>query len=261
MLEPLRTARLVETTERVKEARGCDVWRGTIDDGGHGEWPAYIKVGSRPQLFAEIACARIGRALGLPIPAPYVVAYEPGDLPGNTLDTDGLAYGSAAMQLVSFARWLRVPDNDDPINALQHWPQLLASAIFDEWVANVDRNPNNILFNGLDTCYLIDHAEAFGGASWPVMGLDAQATHSDNYLLRAFRHNNTEFNEARVRRQANRDATQYHQIDTGQLASHGLLPDDLVQQLRDYLTERALNVPEMVATRCQTKQPSLSLPT
>ena len=45
-------------------------------------------------------------------------------------------------------------------NQLLHWPALLGTIAFDEWIANGDRTASNLLVVGPKNFQLIDHGEA-----------------------------------------------------------------------------------------------------
>jgi hypothetical protein len=50
---------------------------------------------------------------------------------------------------------------------------------FDTWLANVDRNTNNILITGSTPGYLIDHGHCFSSPTWGVNDLKADRTYTN----------------------------------------------------------------------------------
>lgn len=118
-----------------------------------GEVEAYVKkLADSREILVECVCAAIGRALKLPVPEPLLVLVPqaPGVAPQ-------LAYGSVAVN---------APDLHTLINAgqdrlvnewLGKWDGLAPAGCFDEWIANTDRNQQNLLFDGLSQFWLIDH--------------------------------------------------------------------------------------------------------
>jgi len=40
---------------------------------------------------------------------------------------------------------------------LRAWPGLIKATCFDEWITKCDRHERNILYNGIDDFWLIDH--------------------------------------------------------------------------------------------------------
>ena len=47
---------------------------------------------------------------------------------------------------------------------MMNWGQYPEAAVFDEWLANLDRNYSNMLFRA-NVIWLIDHADALGGTA------------------------------------------------------------------------------------------------
>src|SRR3546814_1489007 len=61
---------------------------------------------------------------------------------------------------------------------LCRWPAVTAACAFDEWLANVDRYPRNLLRRGHADFCLIDHDFIAGGPHW-LADLLAARTHDD----------------------------------------------------------------------------------
>lgn len=124
------------------------------------EVTAYTKFGiSETSLLVEIITALIGRELGLPIPEPLLVA--------DPVKQD-VYFGCIEIQHPDLTRFLEIKDNR-PLNTqanqaiyrkLSAWEYLDQSCVFDEWIANDDRNLGNVLFNGKASFHLIDHNRA-----------------------------------------------------------------------------------------------------
>jgi len=51
------------------------------------------------------------------------------------------------------------------------WKQWDVAAIFDEWIANPDRHTGNLLVEGPDKVWLIDHSHALTGPNWTAADL------------------------------------------------------------------------------------------
>src|SRR5437867_2550398 len=105
-----------------------------------------IKRVSPPVLAAEIFCASLGRAADLPIPEPVIVK-DPG--------VEALMFGSVFLDYPNLVHAFRL----DPRTAsneqillvakrLVRWTKLDQAIGFDEWVCNVDRNLQNLLWDG-----------------------------------------------------------------------------------------------------------------
>ena len=116
-----------------------------------GEVEAFVKRLADPrETMLECLCALLGRSFGLPIPPPLLV-WMP-----EELGVAGLAFGSASIDAPNL---LSVVETSAPavMLRLSRWPKLGAAASFDEWIANCDRHPGNLLHDGMGDFWLIDH--------------------------------------------------------------------------------------------------------
>lgn len=141
-----------------------------------GRVRAYIKVLGGRQLVNELLATAIGRTLNLPIPEGFLVRARPADLPDSKLLA---AYGNEALLFAS--REVTSPDlkrrltseGVDALGALlTAWSSWWKAMTFDEWIANADRHPGNILFGGPNDIWLIDHSHSFTGPTWQVAHLN-----------------------------------------------------------------------------------------
>lgn len=118
---------------------------------------AYVKRIERRSLYVECVCAVLGRLLGLPIPKPLIVKITNDnfkDIPINEYD---LAFGSEDAGYPSFRRFL---NNNEAKEKLRSFYKTLDVGVFDEWIANWDRNVGNILYDGGERFSFIDHENA-----------------------------------------------------------------------------------------------------
>ena len=171
LLAPVRVLRLNKGAIRVKRRsprrRSDELWVGTgySESGQDDDVPLYLRIGTARHIVAELVCAVIGRAIGLPVPEPLIVKIRRGDLPSSRLidqEADAtLAFGSASVGGDSCAQLLR-EDSEHALRLVMTWRQLLPTTAFDEWMANPDRNLGNIVF-AAQNLWLIDHAQALGG--------------------------------------------------------------------------------------------------
>ena len=115
-----------------------------------------VKPGSFGEIAAELFVAMLAREIALPVPEPVLV-YDP----------EGSAFlcGSIDIELPNLctAFPLMNPNNVDDLNLLiakiKDWSDHPLAAAFDEWIANVDRNIKNLLWDGAGFV-LIDHAQS-----------------------------------------------------------------------------------------------------
>lgn len=122
-----------------------------------GDTRLYIKAVSYAELIAECLCTTIGSAIGLPVAKTYVVR-DP-----NKLLNKNFIIGSEDADIPSFKRHYSMANSQQKQalhNELANWSQLHEAAMFDEWIANPDRNTGNFLWDGGEQWCLIDHAHA-----------------------------------------------------------------------------------------------------
>ena len=126
---------------------------------------------SHAELVREVLCNRLALMLGLPVPNSFVVDTHNSSWPCQQRFT-------YATELQGNYRSYSLTLRDSRITRdfLQAWPFLEKAILFDEWIANSDRTPANLLFDSQSTFMLIDHGETLPQALHP-------ATHtSANYL-------------------------------------------------------------------------------
>lgn len=117
-----------------------------------------VKRAGDREIAAECLCALLGDALGLPTLQPVVVT-DPRDRT--------LWFGSRDVGYPSLSSRLRIGTHADAVQMqalaciLSAWSQVGQAISFDELVANGDRNPGNVLWNGIQFT-LIDHERSLG---------------------------------------------------------------------------------------------------
>lgn len=122
------------------------------------EVTAYAKRLPYMQFLVELMAALMGIEMGLPIPEPAAAFSE----------NDELWFASVDMKYPDISRHLLIennqiantPQNTEIFYRLANWPAIQQAIGFDEWIANADRNIGNVLFDGKDQFYLIDHDQA-----------------------------------------------------------------------------------------------------
>lgn len=159
-MDQVGLATLLSQPKPVKEEESglSPLWYGNVVTTAQTTPSAYIKQAPPEEILSEAVCAIAGRALGLPIPKPYLVYDEHGYVTSSE-DERLLAMEDARMPPVN---WLVQEHDDDAlIEELFNWPGRYQTAAWDEWVANEDRNMGNLLF-GKGGFTLIDHGRALG---------------------------------------------------------------------------------------------------
>lgn len=126
----------------------------------------YLRVAQRPAIVAELICGCIARALDLPAPEVYLVTVPPATLPAWSMASHNRATLCVATRDIGGTTFTQLLARDERayLPLLTRWTALSKVTAFDEWLANVDRNMGNLLYVA-QTLHIIDHADAFGGAS------------------------------------------------------------------------------------------------
>ena len=117
-----------------------------------------VKTAGHKEIAAECYCALLGGALGLPTLKPVIVR-NPSD--------DCLLFGSREVGYPNLSAQLGIGDYANAAQMLalatilSTWSQVGHVISFDELILNGDRNPGNVLWNGV-VFTIIDHERALG---------------------------------------------------------------------------------------------------
>lgn len=151
-------------TRDQEAAKNDELWVGSGFDADGRDIGIVIRLCAAMPTAAELVCAVIGRAVGLPIPEPFLVETGPRSFPRSRFGSDGrvLRFASEHVGGDTFQQLLNARSGYAE-RLLSKWAHLLPVVVFDEWMANPDRNLGNILYVA-GALYLIDHAEAFGSS-------------------------------------------------------------------------------------------------
>lgn len=175
-LESLECVTLLSEPVEIIGSHKTSVWHGSILSSNSVEKYAYIKILPIQQLISESICAVLGRAIGLPIPKPFLVMTRKNSFEDkqwekvvqqqnlifvNENKDAFLAFASEDEGHPSFSK-ITLPD----INEFRNWIQLKDCILFDEWIANPDRHLGNILYEGKGKFSLIDHSHALTSPNW-----------------------------------------------------------------------------------------------
>ena len=247
-LEVLELATMLPGGVLVEEENVEDVWKSTIR-AESGDTIAYVKIAKQNQIVSEITCALTGRSLGLQIPKAYLVRIREG-LIGNQNEIFG--FGSQDADAVSFKRWTTI--NRVLADALfEQWKLMEDIAVFDEWVANIDRNAGNILYDGITGYWLIEHAHALTGPNWSAPTLQDSGRSFKNHLLQGHAENTSLHEKYQFRRLANEWAIRHNELSLLDLTRNGALTRliDTVdaEAVKDFLIERATLVSGLVCLK------------
>lgn len=158
LIDPVLGMYLNGDTVEDKEIRGQHpLFYGLVRFPGGHQHHAYVKVLPPKLMFAEVLSASLGQYLGLPIPYTSVVLARGSDVGVNAAQVICLASVDTGARPVS-----RIVRHDEVSHILNKWAHIRTSIVFDEIIANADRNLKNLLLGSDGKLWLIDHEEALG---------------------------------------------------------------------------------------------------
>lgn len=156
-IEPIGLAAMYSEASIIKRDTRGIVLTGSIFAADLGDVSAHVKIptGNGRRLYAECLGSAMAHALGLSVPRTYLVAVTPTALP--ELDAPTWGFGTLTVHPAVASP---LQNNDSEVYAaIQYWANFHTLCVLDEWLANDDRTPENLLFDGRDFI-LLDHGEA-----------------------------------------------------------------------------------------------------
>ena len=161
----------IRMTRAQEATKNDEIWLGSAYDESGEDIQVVLRICGAMPTAAELVCAVVGRALGLPVPEPFLVRTAPDSFPGSRFarPAPALRFASHNVGGETFQQLLSAR-SDYAQRLLERWKHFLPVTVFDEWMANPDRNLGNILYVA-GSLYLIDHAEAFGSSERQLFGL------------------------------------------------------------------------------------------
>ncbi|MEL5879770.1 HipA family kinase [Cereibacter sphaeroides] len=156
-----------------------DTYRGMVLCRDGTQRHGVIKDLNVQQLVNELLATVLGRELGLPVPEGYLGFVPKGELGVNKVElNDGSGHlvfvsgdvgtPNLAQQITNHGQFVETI----LIHLLRKWQKLGDLYAFDAWIANTDRHRGNILIDGPNSIWLIDHGHAFTGPTWLPNDLD-----------------------------------------------------------------------------------------
>lgn len=137
----------------INTATPSGIWVGNaIADGG--DTRLYLKSLPPEQMLAECLAAILANEIGMSSPRPFFVIDPHGFMGGDIL------FGSEDAGAPSLKRWILELQDQAVLQKVESAPWYPLLAVFDEWIANPDRNFGNLLWSSDGNWYPIDHAFA-----------------------------------------------------------------------------------------------------
>ncbi len=216
------------------------------------EVTAYAKELNDTMILVELLAALIGQELGLPIPEPIIAISGDGKALFASLD---VKIPDFTTRLTLKGGGLSVDENKGVLQKLAHWTLTNKVIGFDEWIANGDRNTGNILYDGKDTFYLIDHNLAMNANSSinPVLNklLAIKLKIDVDDISRQKIKNEITLMQSGVPR------TLAQEVADKLVAEHPQLDSKMIQSMVDFLDLRLNHLANNANSKIQTKQVSL----
>lgn len=239
--------------KQVRSSKGSTLKAEIATDEGRKN--AYVKLLSIEDIAREAICAVLARKLHLPMLQPYYVNVDPTVIEDHQAgNIHKIAFGVEADETPAFRITNSLSEGD-----ILGWEEALRLAVFDEWIYNRDRVPNNLIFAGKGHFLLIDHDEALPNYASPTTCSSAQ-------LLQLFAKNRSEFELYEIRRRAMEYVEEYLLIDWVEIYAF-LSPENLPgsTQLFEkhiaFLSARRENMRGMIGQSLGIKQKELNFPT
>lgn len=140
-----------------------EVWIGRIALPS-GSAQVYFKMQPPRQFWVESVCARIAEAAGLPVGELFWGRVDRSDLSDSAQWQPGEERRTVlAIQAIRGTTLEKMGDSFIIPERLQSGDTYPLMCAFDELVANGDRHNGNVLVDGRNNYWLIDHGHAFGG--------------------------------------------------------------------------------------------------
>ncbi len=173
-MEMIEIATLLPGAQKFHESNINQTWKCHVKT--HNDTVVvFAKLIPTREICVESFCALLGRAMGIPIPKPYLILADSGTLQEIPTGQKALMFGSEDAAYPSFRRYAEC---QMAMQRLSEFRSSLDVGVFDEWIANHDRNIGNILYDGGDDFLFIDH-----GLALPA-NLAAISPAQDNQVLR-----------------------------------------------------------------------------
>lgn len=154
-MEEIKIAQLLAGFRRIDDENINSVYLGYIQPETSDEpLLAYFKILPLREILVEATCSLMARHLGLPTPEPYLIIMD--NVCPDDANPDIPAFGTVDANSPSFRRYLKANPETEIEKILLKWKYFTATAAFDEFIGNCDRNEGNWLYDG-KTITLIDH--------------------------------------------------------------------------------------------------------
>lgn len=254
--EPVLGMYLNGTAVDDKDLRGKNpLFHGLVRFPGGHQYHAYVKLLPPKQMYAEVLSASLGRYLGLPVAYTSLVVAMGASVDVNTAQVICLASVDTGARPI--ARIVR----QEEVNSLLHkWAHIRTAIVFDELIANADRNLRNMLLSADGKLWLIDHEEAIDD---PLASPNRIIC---NHLLARLTEDVSEFERRRSSQLTIERARPLAKCDFARQANLSLpgpcqVSEEHVREVVEFLQARVHHIPQLIGKSMNLKQGMLDLAT
>lgn len=250
----VQIATAVAPLEAVSTRKGT-TFQASVYDVSNTRRLAFLKLLKLEDIAREVLCAVLARMVGLPVAQAFYVQVDPSIVPGHRVGNHlKLAFGLEREHHVTF----RIA-NDAVHDAIRRWPEALACGVFDEWIFNDDRLPNNLLFARDGVYWMIDHDEALPNSAQPGEACNSR-------ILPLLSDGETEFDLHKLRRDALAVVERFKGIDWNEVRQFVLIADVATTGLGgyyerhiDFLQKRIEYMPDILTQSLGIRQLNMKL--
>lgn len=244
------------TGKRVSDPAVCGqhpLFYGTVQIKGRERLNAYVKMLPARLIYAEVLSSLLGQSLGLPVPVTIPV-WAKGQTVGTASEFE-LCVASLDCGATPISRIARLDDVNDLLNK---WSHARMAIVFDELIANGDRNLRNILMGADGKIWLIDHEEAL---RHPLVRAHEKI---QNYLLARLSEDLSNFEIRRTHQRLKDEAFALGGIGIGAHAEAALpgsckVSATHVEAIIQFLEDRISHVPKLLESGLGLRQAHLDL--
>jgi hypothetical protein len=157
-----------------------DSYRGLIEV-GNDRHAAYVKLLHPWEVLNEALGSVLCQQVGLLTPRAFVVVANRSDYPSAAIfkkikEDKILAFATSALPAGTLSRHIAAKESEAVRQLVESWLTWPNVVLFDQWLANVDRNLGNILVGAPGEFYLIDHGWCFHRRNWTAEELTADVS-------------------------------------------------------------------------------------
>ncbi|MFG0430316.1 HipA family kinase [Serratia liquefaciens] len=243
-MDAIEIATLLPGAEPFSDSNINQTWKGHVRT-ATDTVVVFAKIIDPREICVESFCATLGRQLGIPIPKPFLILADSSTLNVVPEGQHALMFGSEDAAYPSFRRYANCVESYEK---LQNFKASLDVGVFDEWIANHDRNVGNILYDGGDDFLFIDHGLAI------PQGLQAHTPASDNNILRVLFAIKSEMEKFRDLRTTSQTITpMYRSLNLEEIMistqASRFIPDAVIKEILSFLTDRLSSMETLIRSR------------